>query len=56
MRLPNLGHLENATDVRPHAGSPDDVQFVEAIPHTATGNILKTKLRETFKDYKLPTT
>ena len=34
---------------------PDDVQFVDAIPHTATGKILKTKLRETFKDYKLPT-
>jgi fatty-acyl-CoA synthase len=34
---------------------PDDVQFVEAIPHTATGKILKTKLREDFKDYKLPT-
>jgi len=35
---------------------PDDVQFVEAIPHTATGKILKTRLREDFKDYKLPTT
>jgi 3-(methylthio)propionyl---CoA ligase len=35
---------------------PDDVQFVEAIPHTATGKILKTKLREDFKNYKLPTT
>ena len=34
---------------------PDDVQFVEAIPHTATGKILKTRLREDFKDYKLPT-
>jgi 3-(methylthio)propionyl---CoA ligase len=34
---------------------PDDVQFVEAIPHGATGKILKTKLREQFKDYKLPT-
>jgi fatty-acyl-CoA synthase len=34
---------------------PDDVAFVEQIPHTATGKILKTKLRETFKDYKLPT-
>jgi len=34
---------------------PDDVQFVEAIPHTATGKILKTKLREDFKNYKLPT-
>jgi 3-(methylthio)propionyl---CoA ligase len=35
---------------------PDDVQFVDAIPHTATGKILKTRLREDFKDYKLPTT
>jgi acyl-CoA synthetase (AMP-forming)/AMP-acid ligase II len=34
---------------------PDDVQFVEAIPHTATGKILKTRLREDFRDYKLPT-
>ena len=33
---------------------PDDVQFVEAIPHTATGKILKTRLREDFRDYKLP--
>ncbi len=34
---------------------PDDVQFVEAIPLGATGKILKTKLREQFADYKLPT-
>ena len=34
---------------------PDDVVFVEAMPHTATGKILKTGLREDFKDYKLPT-
>jgi fatty-acyl-CoA synthase len=34
---------------------PDDVQFVDAIPHTATGKILKTRLREDFKAYKLPT-
>ena len=34
---------------------PDDVVFVEALPHTATGKILKTRLREHFKDYKLPT-
>ena len=25
------------------------------IPHTATGKIQKTTLRETFKDYRLPT-
>jgi acyl-CoA synthetase (AMP-forming)/AMP-acid ligase II len=34
---------------------PDDVQFVKDIPHTATGKINKLKLRETFKDYRLPT-
>jgi 3-(methylthio)propionyl---CoA ligase len=33
---------------------PDDVQFVDAIPLGATGKILKTKLREQFKDYTLP--
>jgi len=33
---------------------PDDVVFVEAIPLGATGKILKTRLRETLKDYKLP--
>jgi fatty-acyl-CoA synthase len=34
---------------------PDDVAFVDEIPHTATGKILKTALREKFKDYRLPT-
>ncbi|MGX9392304.1 fatty-acid--CoA ligase [Nitrobacteraceae bacterium UC4446_H13] len=34
---------------------PDDVAFVNAIPHTATGKILKTSLRDQFKDYTLPT-
>ena len=33
---------------------PDDVVFVEAIPLGATGKMLKTKLREQLKDYKLP--
>lgn len=33
---------------------PDDVVFVEAIPIGATGKILKTKLREQLKGYKLP--
>jgi acyl-CoA synthetase (AMP-forming)/AMP-acid ligase II len=33
---------------------PDDVAFVSELPHTATGKLLKTKLRETFKDYQLP--
>ena len=34
---------------------PDDVAFVREIPHTATGKIQKTVLREQFKDYALPT-
>jgi len=34
---------------------PDDVVFVDALPHTATGKLLKTKLREDFKNHKLPT-
>lgn len=34
---------------------PDDVVMVDEIPHTATGKILKTALREQFRDYRLPT-
>jgi len=33
---------------------PDDVVFVEGIPHTATGKILKTALRDQFKAYSFP--
>ena len=33
---------------------PDDVAFVAEIPHTATGKIQKTALRDQFKDYVLP--
>jgi fatty-acyl-CoA synthase len=33
---------------------PDDVAFVDEIPHTATGKIKKTTLREQFSDYTLP--
>jgi fatty-acyl-CoA synthase len=38
-----------------HWWMPDDVAVVDEIPHTATGKILKTALRERFKDYVLPT-
>jgi fatty-acyl-CoA synthase len=34
---------------------PDDVVFVDQLPHTATGKLLKTKLRDEYKDYRLPT-
>jgi fatty-acyl-CoA synthase len=34
---------------------PDDVVFVEQLPHTATGKLSKKTLREQFKDHRLPT-
>jgi acyl-CoA synthetase (AMP-forming)/AMP-acid ligase II len=33
---------------------PDDVVFVDEIPHTATGKISKVTLRERFHDYRFP--
>jgi acyl-CoA synthetase (AMP-forming)/AMP-acid ligase II len=33
---------------------PDDVVMVDEIPHTATGKIQKTVLREQFREYRLP--
>ncbi len=33
---------------------PDDVVFVDELPHTATGKINKLALREQFKDYEFP--
>ena len=33
---------------------PDDVVFADELPHTATGKLLKTKLRETYRDHRLP--
>lgn len=34
---------------------PEDVVFVDSLPHTATGKLLKTKLREQFKGYTATT-
>lgn len=31
---------------------PDDVVFVQEIPHNATGKVSKLTLREMFKDHK----
>ncbi len=49
-------------DVLDHLGAriakwwlPDEVLFVDSLPHTATGKLLKTKLREQYRDHKLPT-
>ncbi len=46
-----LGHL--APNV-PRWWLPDAVEFVDALPHTATGKVSKLLLRQQFKDYALP--
>ena len=33
---------------------PDDVVFVDSLPHTATGKLQKMRLRQQFADYVLP--
>ncbi len=32
---------------------PDEIHFVDALPHTATGKLLKTAIREKYRDYRL---
>jgi acyl-CoA synthetase (AMP-forming)/AMP-acid ligase II len=32
---------------------PDDVVFVEQLPHTSTGKLLKTQLRQEYRDHLL---
>ena len=34
---------------------PDDIVFVDALPHSATGKLQKSRLREQFRDHVLPT-
>jgi fatty-acyl-CoA synthase len=54
------GSMVSAEDIRAHlAGQvakwwlPDDVVFVDSLPHTATGKLLKTELRARFEDHVL---
>jgi fatty-acyl-CoA synthase len=35
--------------------TPDDVVFVDSLPHGATGKLQKMTLREQFRDYRFPT-
>ena len=46
--------LDFLADKIPKWWMPDDVAFVDGIPHTATGKILKTALRDQFKSYRFP--
>jgi fatty-acyl-CoA synthase len=32
---------------------PDEIHFVDELPHTATGKLLKTAIRERYKDFRL---
>ena len=34
---------------------PDAIEFVDELPHTATGKLSKKTLREQWKNYRLPT-
>jgi fatty-acyl-CoA synthase len=58
-------HIESTTHVSSFLASrmrgkvakwwlPDDVVIVDEIPHTATGKIMKTGLRDQFREYRLP--
>jgi fatty-acyl-CoA synthase len=41
-------------DKTPNWWIPNDVVFVGVLPHTATGKLLKTELRQRFADYRFP--
>ena len=52
--------MVEAAEIRAHLGEhvakwwlPDEIVFVDDLPHTATGKILKTALRARFKDHVL---
>ena len=47
-----LGHLANCVA---RWWLPDEIVFVDSLPHTATGKLLKTALREEYRDYRLKT-
>ena len=58
----NEGQSATGDDIRAFLGDkvakwwlPDDVLFVDALPHTATGKLSKLQLRERFKDHVLST-
>jgi fatty-acyl-CoA synthase len=46
--------LEFLQDKLHKMARPDDVVFVDELPHTATGKISKIGLRKTFEDYQFP--
>ena len=56
------GSAVTAEAITAHLGSqvakwwlPDEILFVDTLPHTGTGKILKTALRAEYRDYQLTT-
>jgi fatty-acyl-CoA synthase len=56
------GSEVGAGEVRAHLADhvakwwlPDEILFVDSLPHTATGKLLKTALRAQYRDYQLAT-
>lgn len=54
------GSAVTAADVTAHLAKhvakwwlPDEIVFVDDLPHTATGKLLKTAIREKYRDYRL---
>jgi fatty-acyl-CoA synthase len=54
------GSAVTADEIQAHLGQhvakwwlPDEIHFVDELPHTATGKLLKTAIREKYKDFKL---
>ncbi len=52
----------SADDIQAHLSNhvakwwlPDEILFVDSLPHTATGKLLKTALREQYRDHRLAT-
>ncbi len=52
----------SADEIRTHLAGhvakwwlPDEILFVDSLPHTATGKLLKTALREQYRDFQLAT-
>ena len=51
----NIAADEIISHLREHVASwwvPNAIEFVEELPHTATGKLSKLRLRERFKDYR----
>ena len=48
------GVLALLADQFPRWMLPDNVVVVEELPHTATGKVMKTRLREMFGDHRVP--